>query len=154
MGGTERSHIFRRVMRGTERSYFFRRVMRGTERSQICYEATSPPKQPKRPLRVPKSHPEERRRNRAAFGGTIAEPKEGRRHFFPFLGGPLVPPGPENNVEEILGVDLEAPKGSQETPKSTQKRPKRAPRSSQDHLRIENVDFSEFVERLSPNPGF
>ena len=46
-------------------------------------------------------------------------------------------------------VDLEVPKGSQETPKSTQDEPKRAPKRSQDHLRIENFDFSEFVECLS-----
>ena len=42
-------------------------------------------------------------------------------------------------------VDLEAQKWSQETPKSTQEEPKRAPKRSQDHLRIENHDFSEFV---------
>ena len=40
-------------------------------------------------------------------------------------------------------VDLEAQKCSQETPKSTQEEPKRAPTRSHDHLRIENIDFSE-----------
>ena len=40
-----------------------------------------------------------------------------------------------------LGVSSEAQKGPQDTPKSTQKEAKRAPRRSQDHLRIENFDF-------------
>ena len=38
-------------------------------------------------------------------------------------------------------VDLEAPKWSQETPKSTQEEPKRAPKRSQDNLRIDNFFF-------------
>ena len=46
-------------------------------------------------------------------------------------------------------VDLEAQKWSQETPKSTQEEPKRAPKRSQDHLRIENLDFSKIDECLS-----
>ena len=46
-------------------------------------------------------------------------------------------------------VDLEAQKGSQETPKSAQEEPKRAQKRSQDHLPIENLDFSEFIECLS-----
>ena len=39
-------------------------------------------------------------------------------------------------------VDLDAQNGSQETPNNTQKEPKRAPIRSEDHLRIENLDFS------------
>ena len=46
-------------------------------------------------------------------------------------------------------VDLEVQKCSQETPKSTQEEPKRAPKRSQDHLRIENLDFSKIDECLS-----
>ena len=46
-------------------------------------------------------------------------------------------------------VDLEAEKCSQETPKSTQEEPKRAPKRSQDHLRIENLGFSKIDECLS-----
>ena len=48
-----------------------------------------------------------------------------------------------------IWVDLEAPKRSQETPKSTQEEPKRAPKRSQDHLRIENLEFSKIDECLS-----
>ena len=36
-----------------------------------------------------------------------------------------------------------SPEGSQETPESAQKKPKRAPRHSQDHLRIEDVEFAK-----------
>ena len=46
-------------------------------------------------------------------------------------------------------VDLEVQKCSQETPKSTQEEPKRAPKRSQDHLRLENLDFSKLDECLS-----
>ena len=38
---------------------------------------------------------------------------------------------------------------SQDGPKSTEKEPKRAPKRSEEEGRIENVDFSEFVECLS-----
>ena len=40
-------------------------------------------------------------------------------------------------------VDVEPPKSRQETPKSSQKEPKRAPKRFQNHLWIENVDFSK-----------
>ena len=46
-------------------------------------------------------------------------------------------------------VDLEAEKRSQETPKSTQEERKRAPKHLQDHLRIENLDFSKRNDFLS-----
>ena len=45
--------------------------------------------------------------------------------------------------------DLETQKCSQETPKSTQEEAERAPKRSQDHLRIENLDFSKIDECLS-----
>ena len=49
-------------------------------------------------------------------------------------------------ASQLIWVDLEAQNCSQETPKSTQEEPKRAPQRSQDHLRIENLDFPNIEE--------
>ena len=46
-------------------------------------------------------------------------------------------------ASQPIWVDLEAQKGPEETPKSTQEEPKRAPKRSQDHHRIENLDFKK-----------
>ena len=42
-------------------------------------------------------------------------------------------------------VDLETAKSSQDTPNGSQKEPERALKRSQNHLWVENVDFSENV---------
>ena len=57
------------------------------------------------------------------------------------------------SVSALLGRSG-SPKGPQETPKSAQEEPKRAPKRSQDHLPIKNLDFSKIFERLSSNQGF
>ena len=51
-------------------------------------------------------------------------------------------------------VDLEAPKSSQEPPKSSQKEPERAPKRFQNHLWIENVDFSKMLRFTQENQCF
>ena len=58
---------------------------------------------------------------------------------------------PKTNLEALFGRPRgpkELPRDPQESPKSSQKEPGRAPKRFQNHLWIENVDFSNML-RLS-----
>ena len=70
-----------------------------------------------------------------------------------------------NEAQESSKTNLEAffrrsrgppklPRARQEPPKSSQKEPEKAPKSFQNHLWIENVDFSKMLRFLKENPGF
>ena len=90
------------------------------------------PKTIPRELRSPKDHQEHPRRAQEAPKSTQEAPKSERiKRCQPF------------------GVDLAAQNCPQDSPKRTQEEPKRAPKRSQDHLRIENLNFSKIDECLS-----
>ena len=85
---------------------------------------------PEKPPKDPQEHP------RRAQEAPKTPPKARERSPRWCLGSREAPERPQRAPQR-------SPGGPQETPKSAQKRPKRVPRRSQDHLRIENVDFSK-----------
>ena len=56
---------------------------------------------------------------------------------------PWLPRSPQEAPKRPPRAPQRSPGAPQETPKSAQKRPKRAPRRSEDHIRVEDVDFSK-----------
>ena len=63
----------------------------------------------------------------------------------------------KTNLEALFGRSRgpkELPRDPQETPKSSQKEPERAPKRFQNHLWIENVDFSKMLRFIKENQGF